>query len=104
MPRSLRFGHLLVAAGVGIALLSVWTGGATDRACQIDGVAYDLVGIHLAGASVTGVDLAAATIEWYDGCNWHTNSLVPVAVGAVAPAAGTLALRLPDAPASETNG
>ncbi|WP_435075721.1 hypothetical protein [Halorubrum sp. HHNYT27] len=102
MLRSLRFGHVLVVLGVGIALLSVWTGGATDRGCPIDGVAYDLVGIHLAGASVTEIDLAAGTLEWYDGCNWHTNSLVPVAVGGVVSTAGVLALWLNGAAVPET--
>jgi hypothetical protein len=94
---------MLVAAGVGIALLSVWTGGATDRACPLDGVAYDLIGIHLAGVAVTDVDLATATFEWYDGCNWHTNSLVPVAVGGVVSTAGALLLRVNRSGASETN-
>lgn len=77
-----HIGYALILAGVGIGLLSLGFGGATDRAClEINSVVYETIGIHPSTAAITGVDLSDGTIEWYDGCNWRTNSFVPLVVG-----------------------
>jgi hypothetical protein len=80
--RSPRLDYLLVAGGLGLALLSFRFGGATQRACPgIESVVYDLLSVHPPAVRVTAVDVTEATIEWYDGCNWHRQSLLPVGLG-----------------------
>jgi len=88
MRRS-RVGWLLVFAGIAVALLSFGFGGSTARACpELGGPVYDTLGIHPGGVELLAVDLADATVEWYDGCNWRTNSLLPLGVGLLVTAAG----------------
>ena len=80
LPSRLRY--LLVALGVGIGLLSIGFGGATQRACPgIDSIVYEVIRVHPSGVKITNIGFTTATIEWYDGCNWRTQSLVPVALG-----------------------
>ena len=82
MARRARLGWLLVVAGIGIAALSLTVGGSTARACPgLGGVVYETVGVHPGGIELVGVDLADATVEWDDGCNWRTNSVLPLVVG-----------------------
>ncbi|MDS0259976.1 hypothetical protein NDI56_11285 [Haloarcula sp. S1CR25-12] len=86
-----RLGHLLVTAGVGIALLSPWFGGSTALACpELGGPVYDTFGVHPGGVAITGIDLADGTVEWYDGCNWRTNSFLPLVAGLVVSLAGVV--------------
>lgn len=88
MVNSDQLGYVLIAVGVCVALLSAGFGSATERACTIDSVVYDRIGIHPSGVAITDVEFATATIEWYDGCNWHTNSLVPLVLGLLVSASG----------------
>lgn len=103
MVSRVHLGHALIIVGVGIGLLSLSLGGATQRACPAIGSAvYETIGVQPTGVAVTGIDLSDGTIEWYDGCNWRTNSLVPLAVGGLASIAGVLTVRSIDARDSET--
>jgi hypothetical protein len=82
MSRRSPFGDALVAIGLGIAALSLRVGGATERACPgIDSAIYERFGIYPNEARLASVDVLAASLEWYDGCNWHTQSLLPLSVG-----------------------
>jgi len=93
MRRRSRLGSALVAAGVAVAALSLRIGGATQRACPgIDSAIYDRFGVHPSGVRLVSVDLLAASIEWYDGCNWHTQSLLPLSLGLALVAAGVVVL------------
>ena len=93
MLTRVRLGWLLVVVGVGIAVLSLTVGGSTARACPgLDESMYGALGVHPAGVELTGLDLADATVEWYDGCNWRTNSAVPLALGTPVSLAGAVAL------------
>ncbi len=68
--------------GLGVAALTFRVGGATQRACPgIDSALYDRFGVYPREARVVSVDVLAASLEWYDGCNWHTQSLLPLYVG-----------------------
>jgi hypothetical protein len=99
MSRRTYTGYALVVVGLGVAASSFRLGGATERACPgIDSVIYDWFGVYPSEARIVSVDLLAASIEWYDGCNWHTQSLLPVYVGALVVLAGVVVLsRAPDA-------
>lgn len=89
MVRSIRLGLLLVVVGVVIALLSFGFGGATDRACPgIGSILYETIGVAPGRAAITGVDVAAMTLEWYDGCNWRTLPLAPLVAGPLVSVAG----------------
>jgi hypothetical protein len=89
MIRPSRFGVLLVGLGVAIGLLSIRFGGATQRACPgIESVVYRTVGVHPAGVAITDVEFTTATVEWYDGCNWRDQSLVPLVLGGIVSVAG----------------
>lgn len=91
MVRSSQFGLLLVAVGIVVGLLSFGFGGATDRGCPgIESVVYDTVGVAPGGAAITDVDLAAMTLEWYDGCNWRTLPLAPLVAGSLVSIAGVV--------------
>lgn len=91
MVRSSRLGLLLVVAGIVVGLLSFGFGGATDRACPgIESVVYETVGVAPGGAAITDVDLAAMTLEWYDGCNWRTLPLAPLSAGSLVSVAGVV--------------
>jgi hypothetical protein len=105
MARMSRFGYLLVALGVAIGLLSISFGGATERACPgIESIVYEMFRVHPAGVKITDIEFATGTIEWYDGCNWREQSLVPLGLGLVVSLAGVVAIRM-DAPGgSEPDG
>lgn len=93
MTRRSRIGYLLVVAGVGVAALSLRVGGATERACPgIDSAVYDRFGVLPSEVRVVSVDVAAASLEWYDGCNWHMQSLLPLYVGLLVVLAGVAVL------------
>lgn len=82
MRRLSQTGYLLIVIGVGIGLLSLRVGGTTQRACPgIDSTLYELVRVHPSGVRITGFEFTTATLYWYDGCNWRTNSLVPAIFG-----------------------
>ena len=66
-------GFLLVLLGVGLMPLTL-VGASTARGCE--DFNPDLLGIEFNRAEITGVDLQAMTVSWYDGCNWHTGSLL----------------------------
>ncbi len=84
MSRRRWLGVACLSAGIGLVLLSFTLSGATERACpELASLSYEFLGVHLRGVRLTDIDLTAATIEWYDGCNWHTQSFVPVLGGAV---------------------
>jgi hypothetical protein len=90
MRRRTRLGYALGLVGVAVAALSLRIGGATQRACGIEGAIYERFGVQPSGFRVVSVDLLAASVEWYDGCNWHTQSLVPVYVGLSLAVAGVV--------------
>jgi hypothetical protein len=93
MRRRSRLGYALVVLGVAVAALSFRVGGATERACPgIDSEIYERFGVHPSGVRLVSVDLFAASFEWYDGCNWHTQSLLPVYVGLGLVVAGVVVL------------
>lgn len=93
MRRRSRIGSVLVAIGTVVAALSLRLGGATQRACPgIDSPFYEYFGVHPSGLRLVGVDLVAASVEWYDGCNWHTQSLLPVYVGSLLVVGGLVVL------------
>lgn len=80
--------------GLTVAALSLRLGGSTDRACPgIDSALYDRFGIYPDEARLVGVDLLAASLEWYDGCNWHTQSLLPLYVGLLVVVGGVVLSR-----------
>jgi hypothetical protein len=96
MRRRSRLGYALAAAGVAVAALSLRLGGATERACPgIDSAVYERFGVHPTGARLVSVDLVAASVEWYDGCNWHMQSLLPLSLGLALVAAGLVVLSRP---------
>ena len=93
MLRRSRLGSALAVLGVAAAALSLRVGGATQRACPgIDSAIYDRFGVDPSGVRLVSVDLLAASVEWYDGCNWHTQSLLPVYVGLGLVVAGIVVL------------
>ena len=93
MLRRARLSYLLVVAGIGIAALSLTVGGSTARACPgIGGFVYRTFGVHPGGVELVGIDPATATVEWYDGCNWRTNSLLPLGIGLFVACGGLLTL------------
>lgn len=103
MVRGTHIGYALILVGVGIGLLSFGFGGATARACpQINSVVYATIGVHPTGVAITGVDIGSGSIQWYDGCNWRTNSFVPLVVGGLVSTAGVLTLRVMTSRNSET--
>ena len=89
-----RLGFLLVALGVGIGLLSIGFGGSTQRACPgINSIVYEMIRVHPSGVEITNIGFTTVTIEWYDGCNWRTQSLVPVTLGLLLSLVGFLTIR-----------
>ena len=91
MLRRSRLGSALAVLGVAAAALSLRVGGATQRACPgIDSAIYDRFGVDPSGVRLVSVDLLAASVEWYDGCNWHTQSLLPLYLGLGLVAAGVV--------------
>lgn len=93
MRRRSRLGYALAVLGVAVAALSFRFGGATERACPgIDSAIYERFGVHPSGVRLVSVDLLAASMEWYDGCNWHTQSLLPVCVALGLVVAGVVVL------------
>ena len=54
--------------------LTLFAGASTLRGCE--GFNPDFLGIEFSRAEITGIDLRAMTVSWYDGCNWHTGSLL----------------------------
>lgn len=98
-------GYALIVVGVGIGLLSLTFGGATDRACpEIDSIVYETTGVQPSGLAITGINLGDWTVEWYDGCNWRTNSLIPLIFGSFISFAGVLTVRSVDPTDSEIGG
>jgi hypothetical protein len=93
MRHRTRLGYPLGVIGVAVAALSLRIGGATQRACGIENAVYERFGVHPNGVRVVSVDLLAASVEWYDGCNWHTQSLLPVYVGLALVAGGVVVSR-----------
>lgn len=80
--------------GLAVAALTLRVGGATQRACPgIDSVLYDRFGVYPDEARLVSVDLLAASLEWYDGCNWHTQSLLPLYVGLLVVGVGVVLSR-----------
>ncbi|WP_152436561.1 hypothetical protein [Halosimplex carlsbadense] len=77
-----RAEYALVVVGVVCCGLTARVGGSTQRACPgIDSAVYEAVGVDPWGVRVLGVELPSLALSWYDGCNWRTNSLVPLALG-----------------------
>lgn len=94
MIRPSHVGYLTIAVGIMIGLLSFRFGGGTQRACPgIDSFVYDLISVQPSRMGITNIEFATATIEWYDGCNWHTQSLVPVVLGLFVSLAGVGTVR-----------
>lgn len=105
MARMSRFGCLLVALGMAIGLLSVSFGGATQRACPgIESIVYEMFRVHPGGVKITDIEFAAGTVEWYDGCNWREQSLVPLGLGFVVSLAGIVAIRVDGSGGSGSDG
>lgn len=105
MVRRAHLGYTLIIVGVCICLLSFTLGGGTDRTCpEIDSIVYETTGVQPTEVAITGIDLGDVTVEWYDGCNWRTNSLVPVVFGGLISFAGVLTVRSADPTDSETDG
>jgi len=77
-----RAEYALAVVGVVLCGLAARIGGSTQRACPgIDSAVYEAVGVDPWGIRLLGVDLPSLALSWYDGCNWRTNSLVPLALG-----------------------
>jgi hypothetical protein len=41
---------------------------------------FDFFDIEFSRAKISGFDLHAMTVTWYDGCNWHTASLLLIVI------------------------
>lgn len=77
-----RAEYALAAVGVVCCGLTARVGGSTQRACPgIDSTVYEAVGVDPWGVRLLGVELPSLALSWYDGCNWRTNSLLPLALG-----------------------
>ncbi|QPV64018.1 hypothetical protein I7X12_05150 [Halosimplex litoreum] len=77
-----RTEYALAVVGVALCALTARVGGSTQRACPgVDGAVYEAVGVDPRGVRLLGVELPSLALSWYDGCNWRTNSLVPLALG-----------------------
>ena len=92
-----------MAWGVGIGVLSMGFGGATQRACPgIESVAYEMIRVHPSSVKLTNIEFGTATLRWYDGCNWRTQSLVPLVSGFIVSLIGTVVIRANGSGGSET--
>lgn len=99
-----RIGYALVAAGIGVGALSLGVGGTTDLACPgIDSAFYDRFGVLPGEANVVSVAVLGATLEWHDGCNRHTQSVLTFYVGLLV-ALGGVAVLSREAPADGRRG
>lgn len=82
MALSPRTGTALVGFGALLVPLSFAFSGSTAMLCtDVDGVAYDAIGIHLSRLHVTAIDVFGLVFYWSDGCNVHVSSLIPVLLG-----------------------
>jgi hypothetical protein len=94
MLRSRLAGYGLIGPGVLCALSILTLGGGTERHCPgVDGPVFEAVGVGPTGLRLTGFDLAQLTVTWYDGCNWHTVTVLPLLVGGLLLAVGIVTVR-----------
>ncbi|RXK49305.1 hypothetical protein [Halorientalis pallida] len=94
MFRSRLAGYGVIGLGVLCTLSILTLGGSTQRRCpEVGGRVYDAIGVDPTGLRLTGFDLGQLAITWYDGCNWHTVTVLPLLVGGLLLASGVLTIR-----------
>lgn len=74
-------GALFIVLGIIFLALTASLSGGTERACDMNSVVYDTIGIHPTESTLTEIDLSNAEVQWYDGCNWHDGPLIPFLLG-----------------------
>jgi len=94
MSLSSRAGYVLIVVGLVFVPISFIFTGSTAVLCpQLDGVAYNAIGVHLGKFRITGIKISNLAFFWYDGCNHRISSLIPVLLGVVSIGLGTAVVR-----------
>jgi len=82
MPLWERASSASIILGLTFIPLTFAFSGSTAALCtDVGGIAYDVIEINLGSFRITEVNLSGLRFFWYDGCNTHVSSLIPVLLG-----------------------